>query len=154
MKPVKKVLVALDFSEHSPATLERAAYWARAVGAELVVVSVINQREVDAIQTARRYVEVPPVEEYIQNLTEERNRDIDQCVAESECQGLPLQRMVRVGVPADEILQAIQETGCDLVVVGSLGRGGFSGALFGSTAQKVVHRSPVQVLVVPPGSPA
>ncbi|RJX34893.1 MAG: universal stress protein [Desulfarculus sp.] len=154
MKPVKKVLVALDMSQHSPGTLECAAYWARAVGASMVVVSVINQRDVDAIETASRYVDVPPVEAYVAKLTQERNEAIDQCVSQSECRGLPLERLVRVGVPANEILKAVGETGCDLVVIGSLGRGHVSGALFGSTAQKVVRRSPVQVLVVPAAAQA
>ncbi|MEW5912171.1 MAG: universal stress protein [Thermodesulfobacteriota bacterium] len=149
MKPVKKVLAALDISQHSPGTLDCAAYWAKAAGAELVVVSVINQRDVDAIETAKRYVDLPPVEEYIAKLTAERNEAIDECVDKAACRGLPLQRLVRVGVPATEILKAASDTGADLLVIGSLGRGHVSGALFGSTAQRVVRRSPVQVLVVP-----
>ncbi len=45
------------------------------------------------------------------------------------------------------ILQSIQDTGCDLVVVGSHGRTGISRFMLGSVAAKVVAQSPVPVLV-------
>ena len=38
--------------------------------------------------------------------------------------------------------------GADLLVVGSRGHGGFSGALIGSVSQNVVHHSPCPVVVI------
>ncbi len=149
MKPVKKILTALDFSEHSQVTLEHATHWARLVGAELVVISVINQRDVDAIQTANRYVDIPEMDDYVDKLRQGREEMLDQCASDSVCQGLSLQLLAPVGLPSREILKAIKETGCDLVVMGTQGHGAVSGALFGSVATRVVRRSPVPVMVVP-----
>jgi nucleotide-binding universal stress UspA family protein len=52
------------------------------------------------------------------------------------------------GDPANEIVAYAEETDVDHIVVGSHGRSGLSRVLLGSTAEKVVRRSPVPVTVV------
>lgn len=54
------------------------------------------------------------------------------------------------GSPATALLDAAKDA--DLLVVGSRGRGGFSGLLLGSTSSQVAHHAPCPVLVVRPGS--
>ncbi|WP_341867479.1 universal stress protein [Luteimonas yindakuii] len=51
-------------------------------------------------------------------------------------------------VPAEAIIDAAREHGCDLVVMASHGRSGFGRLLLGSQTQAVVGRSSVPVLVV------
>lgn len=60
-----------------------------------------------------------------------------------------VQRAV-LGTAADVLLEAAD--GADLLVVGSRGRGGLTGALLGSVSQRCVTRAPCPVLVVRPAS--
>lgn len=51
--------------------------------------------------------------------------------------------------PADGLVLLVEATGARMIVVGTRGEGPLTGMILGSTAQKLVHRSPVPVLVVP-----
>lgn len=53
-----------------------------------------------------------------------------------------------VGDPVTGLLEAAREWGADLIVVGTHARGALEHFLVGSTAEKVVARSPVPVLTV------
>ena len=55
-------------------------------------------------------------------------------------------QLVVMGPPATVLLDAAADA--DLLVVGSRGRGGFTGMLLGSTSQHVIARSPCPVVVV------
>jgi len=61
--------------------------------------------------------------------------------------GLTAQYIVRAGRPAD-VLCALSSTD-RMLVVGSRGRGGFTGLLLGSVSNECLHRSDGPVLVVP-----
>jgi len=51
--------------------------------------------------------------------------------------------------PTESLIQVAVERDAEVIAVGHGGRGPMTGALLGSTAYEVVHRSPVPVLVVP-----
>ena len=51
--------------------------------------------------------------------------------------------------PTESLIQVAIERDAEVIAVGHGGRGPMTGALLGSTAYEVVHRSPVPVLVVP-----
>jgi nucleotide-binding universal stress UspA family protein len=52
------------------------------------------------------------------------------------------------GNPVAEILKYSQEKNCDLIVMGTHGQGTLADAMMGSTARRVLRRSPKPVLVV------
>ena len=47
LKEIKKIMAAVDFSEYSSGAMATAATLCRALGASLLLVNVINQRDVD-----------------------------------------------------------------------------------------------------------
>ena len=52
------------------------------------------------------------------------------------------------GNPVEEILKYSEEKNCDLIVMGTHGQGTLADAMMGSTARRVLRRSPKPVLVV------
>ena len=56
--------------------------------------------------------------------------------------------VVEKGNPVEVILEVAKEKNCDLIVMGTHGRGALADVVMGSTARRVVRRSPTPVLVV------
>lgn len=81
-----------------------------------------------------------------------RGRLDEFCQAASEaldqCQYIITEYLIEDGNPAQRILYHAHLGKYDMVVMGSHGRGIFSGALLGNTARRVVRRSRIPVTVV------
>ena len=63
---------------------------------------------------------------------------------------VPLERHVIRGSPADVLLQVAADAA--LLTIGSSGRGGLTGVLMGSVAQRLVHHATCPIVVVPAGA--
>jgi nucleotide-binding universal stress UspA family protein len=66
----------------------------------------------------------------------------------AEGAGLPVETTVLEGSPSREIVRYAEEQDCDLIVMGTHGRGGIDRLLLGSVAERVVRASEVPVLTV------
>jgi nucleotide-binding universal stress UspA family protein len=62
--------------------------------------------------------------------------------------GVTVSTMVSTGNAADEIIKAAEETKADLIAMSTHGRSGLRRLAFGSITDKVLHHSPVPVLMV------
>ena len=145
-----RIVVALDFSEQSVlAAAWVAQHFAR--GAELVLVHVIH------VPAAPRFLEgrYPPAERVVEIARAGGERRLRELVS-SLATGLTWTE-VRVGKPDEEIVRVAQEYGADLIVVGRPApRAGLWGRL-GTTAQRVLRRATVPVLLaagMPPREPS
>ena len=56
--------------------------------------------------------------------------------------------LVAEGHPSEEILKAVEATGCDLIAVGARGLGFVSRLILGSTSEKLLARAPCSLLIV------
>ena len=61
---------------------------------------------------------------------------------------VPVETAIIDGTPSSEIVRYAEAEGCDLIVMGTHGRGGIDRLLLGSVAEKVVRGSSVPVLTV------
>jgi nucleotide-binding universal stress UspA family protein len=75
---------------------------------------------------------------------------VDAVAAVFDGWGPRIDRQVRSGSPAAEIIETAHETDAGLVVVAAGGRGISDAFLIGSTAERVQHYAPCPVLVVRP----
>lgn len=73
-----------------------------------------------------------------------------QAVARLEELGIRAEGVTAEGRASEALIAAAQEREAVMIVVGTHGEGVLAGALLGSTAYRLVHRSPVPVLIVPP----
>lgn len=150
MKNLKKVLACVDFSEYSREIIQYSLALVGESVKEVVILNVINSRDVDAVKSAvSHYNKSDTVENYIKKEKGYRYRRIRQMTREfEENYRVQMRILVSVGVPFDAILKAINTENIDLVVIASKGRSNLIGTLHGSNAEKVFRHSPVPVLSV------
>ncbi len=79
---------------------------------------------------------------------EEAQRAVNRIVAFLKKEGIETQGIVPHGRPDDMIVQAAQQKGADLIVMGSHGRTGLERVLLGSTTERVINLTSTAVLVV------
>ena len=88
------------------------------------------------------------MKKYVSNKKEELTKEIDKLIEEANCTHLTIKQVFRVGVPFQELINAVEKESADLMVMGSKGRTGIAEVLFGHTAEKVFRRCPVPVLSI------
>jgi nucleotide-binding universal stress UspA family protein len=73
---------------------------------------------------------------------------LDRAIESEDTSGIEVTRLLVCDTAARALIETAK--GADLLVVGTRGRGGFSGLLLGSVSQAVTHHAPCPVVVVPP----
>lgn len=137
-----KILVPVDFSEHSAYALEVAASMARESGAEIVLLHMMGLSEAvltkDAAQEAAEA-------HYYMKLTRKRFEDF---LDQPYLQGVKVHEMVQNYKIFSEINEVALEVEASLIIMGSHGTSGLSGIFVGSNTEKVVRTAKVPVLIV------
>jgi len=146
MKKVRKVLVALAFSEYAQGTFTFAADFAQCAGADLIVASVINERDVESVRTISAMGYEVDGEHYIANIKAERKQALEGILSASDLPRDRIRTVFVVGNPIDELLKLIVDESVDVVVMGPKGRTDLEHVLVGSVAEKIFRRSPATVI--------
>jgi nucleotide-binding universal stress UspA family protein len=139
----KKILIATDGSDHSEHAEKHGLTMAKRSGATVTALHVVE------VAHPSRSISSPTsllLDEQIEMLKEEGKKIVDEIMEKGKEMGVDVHPMVVEGHPAHEIIEHSKDH--DLVVVGTLGRGGLSHLLLGSVAERVVRHAPVPVLVV------
>jgi len=143
---VKRILVPIDFSEHSKNALQYAVSFAKQFQSELILIYVVEPTIYPA-DFSFGQVAVPSIEK---ELRERGKVELDQLVETQIAGALTARAMVRTGKPFLEIIDTAVEEEVDLIIIATHGHTGVEHILFGGTAEKVVRKAPCPVLVVRP----
>jgi len=142
----KKILVPVDGSEASTLGLQEATQLAKACGATLKAIHVVNDLVV--INTA--YFPQTYYDQTLAALHQGGKKILESAQATARQNGVELQveLLDTVGGPADQIIEQAKTWGADLIVMGTHGRRGLRRLALGSDAEIVLRASPVPVLFV------
>jgi len=150
MKGIKRVLVCVDMSDYSIMTIDCAVTLVRGLKAEIILLNVINTRDVDAVRTVSPYFPSDfSVDAYIEQIKGERQKKIREMIKEHfAVDQLQMSVQIEVGIPFEVILRAVDREKADLVVLANKGKSNLVGTLHGSNGERVFRHSPVPVLSV------
>ncbi|MFB6206278.1 MAG: universal stress protein [Haloglomus sp.] len=138
------ILVPTDGSAGSERIVEHAATLADKHGAIIHLLYVVNTASFANLPMESSFESVETMlEEEGETALEDAEATVDQVAPDVE-----VQRVIREGSPAAEIVEYAASTGCDLITMGTHGRGGINRLLLGSVAERVVRKSAVPVLTV------
>ncbi len=136
----KQILLAYDGSEHS----RRAAVLTGNLAREQKDCVVRIVCAVGAVPWASSD---PMAERWNAEQTLEGNRLIDEATA-LVGEGVEIHRELVFQTPAEGIMNVAETHHCDLIIIGSKGKGGITGLFLGSQTQKVISMASCPVMVV------
>ena len=153
MKPdIRRILVPIDFSPTSDQALHYAAALAEEFGASLALLHVIEDRLMSGPWPAEVYLgELPKLRE---GLVKDAERRMLKCLDMLTAQHITSTGEVLIGGPSHVIVDQANQTGVDLIVMGTHGRTGITHLLVGSVAERVIRHAPCPVFVVREKKPA
>jgi nucleotide-binding universal stress UspA family protein len=142
MSLYNRILVPTDGSREGRRAVGHAVAVAEAHGATVIALYVINTASYNGI----------PMESSWKNVTTLLDTDaqaaLDEVVDIGAERGVTVETEIIEGSPSREIIRAAEANDCDLIVMGTHGRGGLDRLLLGSVAEKVVRSAPIPVMTV------
>lgn len=142
----RHVLIATDGSSLSGRAVEHGVGLARALGADVTLLTVSERFHVFALDAEQLEETAASFREHMK---EHALKTLSEAAEAAQVAGL---EAAQIHLEDDEPYQAIIRTaerrGCDLIVMASHGRGGVSALLLGSETLKVLTHSKIPVLVV------
>lgn len=139
-----KFLVAVDGSKSALSATRYAAKLASAVRGNNHV-TLLSVHDDTALKLFKRYAPKGAIGDYLRELSEKDLAPSRKVLDKAE---VGHDMVIRYGDIAEQILQEIKSSGCDMVVLGSKGRGALKNLVVGSVAQKVLASTSVPTLLV------
>jgi len=137
---IKKILLAVDGSDHSMKAAEYAVEVAKLTQGEILV---LHCHRPFPISPGEPYFEMAVAE--IQDGT---HRILDPFIALLKKSGVPFSDQIEEGRAGDVIPKVADIEACDVIVMGSRGRSELKGLVLGSVTHRVLRTAPCPVLVV------
>ena len=155
---IKKILYASDLSKNSAYAFRHTMDMAQKYNAEIIVLHVIEPIPPAARHYMKIYVDEAKWEEkvkYEQEMVIEqiKKRLQEFCNRETQndprCLALVSKILVQPGHPVEEILDVGSKEACDVIILGTHGKGFLKKTFLGSVARSVLDRAKKPVFIIP-----
>ncbi len=141
---MKRIIVPVDFSPYAENAFQSALKIAEKGDASITCVNVVAT-ELDwdklLIKEKAKHVDIMDME------AEARDK-LHAFVLDHKVKNIPVEVVVEIGVPWEEVTLLAKKQAADLIVIGAYGRGHEAGKFIGSNIQKVMRHAPCPVLAV------
>jgi len=154
---IRKILYTTDLSKNARYAFSHAASIANHYGAGVTILHILEEPSQGALamvtgfvgedrwkamREEKQHILIQTLHSRLQDFCDEVSEELPSCPFIVD------DILVKAGNPVDLILKETEETDYDLVVMGSRGRGVMSGAVLGSTSNRVLRRCKKPVLVI------
>ena len=150
---IKKILYATDLSKNSSYAFLFATDMARRHDARIVILHVIERIPPYAeVYTGMTFeMEQKKQEETVEELKKHLQEFCKKAEAQigPPCVELVSKILVPLGHPPEKILNAADEESCDVIVLGTHGKGFLAHTFLGSVSKAVLHRTRKPVFIIP-----
>jgi nucleotide-binding universal stress UspA family protein len=143
MSRIEKILVPVDFSEHSAKALEMAVDLAKALGASI---QLLHCYQIQPAGVSPYGIVLP--ESFDRDLREAAGRQLAEWRDKVTTQGVGAEASLSSMFPSLAIAETASEVGADLIVMGTRGLSGIKHVLLGSVAERTLRVAPCPVLTV------
>jgi len=152
---IRKILYATDLSENSAYAFYFAIDLAQKHNANIIILHAVPPISSDAMPYLEKGNIIKIEKENIKEAIEEiKNRLQSFCrrvegQIGSPCIDLVSKTLVPLGHPTEEILNAADREDCDLIILGTHGKGFLAHTFLGSVSSAVLHRTRRPVFIIP-----
>jgi len=147
MKTMKALLVPVDFSAVTEEVIATAVAFARAFGAKVHLLHVVQP---PMVATAEYALPVEVVQEAMLASEKGATGKLANYVERFRAASVTAEGKILTGVPVPLILEAATELKADFILMGSHGHGQLYDFLVGSTASGVIKKARCGVVILPP----
>ena len=148
---IKKILYATDLSKNSEYAFYYAVDMAKKHDAEIVILHTLEPLHASVFGTATEKAEHSQHEISMEVIRNRIRRFCEKVEEKSSlaCVALVTKILVQVGYPPEEILKVADEERCDLIVLGTHGKGFLRQTFLGSVSRSVLDRTRTPVFIIP-----
>jgi nucleotide-binding universal stress UspA family protein len=146
-KPINKIMVYIDGTEQSVTAAQYAICLASFSGAELIAHYVVNTRAMEDLLKARIFLRDEEVE-YEHDMEADAERYLNYVGELAARKGVPIVKKHSKGSVHKEIVDAVNQYGVDILVIGELSRIRSRRDEFYDEAERAMRTVPCSVLIV------
>ena len=150
---IKKILYATDLSKNSSYAFLYAVDTAKKYGAKIVILHAmepvpryaeIRAGITDMMKRKQQEETVEDLKKHLQGFCKKAETQVG-----FPCVELVSKILVPIGHPPEEILGAAEKEGCDIIVLGTHGKGFLANTFLGSVSNAVLHLTRKPVFIIP-----